>query len=297
MFVNQWGKVLKMVSQKLKDFVAVEWWLNLVVVFNHLVHHLCWFIILYWRSCSSWTNVYDKLLTNPGLSSTYYHSHYFCGSFPILNISMQQANVAAKVLCSMLSCLFPNSTILYLSACRSWCMSLWMAQGEFIFSNWWAIDVTLQYMYTLELLRQRLKLDLRSQYQFGQMCVNASDFWPLCVTGSISAGHTCYVRTSRIKKKAETGALNPVCRTDSHITCIMWSTHSLASQLETIGNPERSQTQQHKARCAASVAQWFSAVDFRRRRWRMAVGSSPIHGRWHAVQRPLISPRLLANAR
>ena len=48
---------------------------------------------------------------------------------------------------------------------------------------------------------------------------------------------------------------------------------------------------------AVSVAQWFSAVDFRRRRWRMVVGSSPIHGGWHAVQRPLISPRLLANAR
>ena len=47
---------------------------------------------------------------------------------------------------------------------------------------------------------------------------------------------------------------------------------------------------------AASVMQWFSAVDFRRRRWGLAVGSSPIHGRWHAVQRPLISPRLLANA-
>ena len=38
--------------------------------------------------------------------------------------------------------------------------------------------------------------------------------------------------------------------------------------------------------CAASVAQWFSAVDFRRRRLRIAVGSSPIHGRLHAVQRP-----------
>ena len=38
-------------------------------------------------------------------------------------------------------------------------------------------------------------------------------------------------------------------------------------------------------------------AQIRRRRWRMAVGSSPIHGRWHAVQRPLISPRLLANAR
>ena len=49
--------------------------------------------------------------------------------------------------------------------------------------------------------------------------------------------------------------------------------------------------------CAASMVQWFSAVDFRRRRWQMAVGSSPIHGRWHAVQRPLISPMLLANAR
>ena len=48
---------------------------------------------------------------------------------------------------------------------------------------------------------------------------------------------------------------------------------------------------------AASVAQWFSAVDFRRRRCRMAVGSSPIHGRWHAVQWPLISPRIFANAR
>ena len=48
---------------------------------------------------------------------------------------------------------------------------------------------------------------------------------------------------------------------------------------------------------AASVAQWFSAVNFRHRRWRMAVGSSPIHGRWQAVKTPLISPRLLANAR
>ena len=46
---------------------------------------------------------------------------------------------------------------------------------------------------------------------------------------------------------------------------------------------------------AASVAQWFSAVDFPRRRWRMAVGSSPIHGRLHTVQRPLISPSI-ANA-
>ena len=52
-----------------------------------------------------------------------------------------------------------------------------------------------------------------------------------------------------------------------------------------------------RAFCASSVAQWFNAVDFRRRRWRMAVVSSPIHGRWHAVQRPLIIPRLLANAR